>query len=111
MVWNMIELCLGIMAASLPALKPLFNAFFQGTKTALGMSGSRSKTPSGYRKHGNSRDVDEMFHVNNVEFHEMRSHNSTRVSKNDILVTQEDEIDMVPKGVEAGRYDGNRGWR
>lgn len=51
----MIEFCLGIIAASLPSLKPLFRSFLETTKTALGLStGSRSRsrpgqnTPAGY---------------------------------------------------------------
>ncbi|KAK5114349.1 hypothetical protein LTR62_002601 [Meristemomyces frigidus] len=39
-VWNMIELCLGILAASLPSLKPLFARFIETTRTILGASGS-----------------------------------------------------------------------
>ncbi|KAK5122677.1 hypothetical protein LTR85_003940 [Meristemomyces frigidus] len=50
MLWNFLELCLGILAASLPSLKPLFGQMLAGTRTALGMSGTRSKAPkpSGY---------------------------------------------------------------
>ncbi|KAK3677340.1 hypothetical protein LTR78_002878 [Recurvomyces mirabilis] len=44
-VWNMIELCLGILAASLPSLKPLFARFIETTRTALGISSaSRSRS-------------------------------------------------------------------
>ncbi|KAI6836183.1 hypothetical protein KC340_g5004 [Hortaea werneckii] len=47
MVWNMVELCLGILAASLPALKPLFSSILASSATMLGMSsggGYRSKS-------------------------------------------------------------------
>ncbi|KAI7257292.1 hypothetical protein KC343_g3775 [Hortaea werneckii] len=43
MVWNMVELCLGILAASLPALKPLFSSMLASSATMLGMS-YRSKS-------------------------------------------------------------------
>ncbi|KAI7287582.1 hypothetical protein KC345_g406 [Hortaea werneckii] len=46
-VWNMVELCLGILAASLPALKPLFSSILASSATMLGMSsggGYRSKS-------------------------------------------------------------------
>lgn len=47
MVWNMVELCLGILAASLPSLKPLFSLILASSATMLGMSsggGYRSKS-------------------------------------------------------------------
>jgi len=51
----MIEFCLGIIAASIPSLRPLFRNLLETTKTALGLSnGSRSRsrpgpnTPAGY---------------------------------------------------------------
>ncbi|KAI6911085.1 hypothetical protein KC334_g3005 [Hortaea werneckii] len=47
MVWNMVELCLGVLAASLPALKPLFSSILASSATMLGMSsggGYRSKS-------------------------------------------------------------------
>ncbi|KAK3073517.1 hypothetical protein LTR53_004856 [Teratosphaeriaceae sp. CCFEE 6253] len=50
-VWNMLELCLGIIAGSLPSLKPLFANLLASTKTALGFSeGSRkaSRPPAAY---------------------------------------------------------------
>ncbi|KAK4889505.1 hypothetical protein LTR27_011680 [Elasticomyces elasticus] len=50
-VLNMVELCLGILAASLPSLKPLFSQLLEGTRTAFGRSnGSRkaSHTPVQY---------------------------------------------------------------
>lgn len=46
MVWNMVELCLGILAASLPALKPLFSSILASSATMLGMS---SGGGAGYR--------------------------------------------------------------
>jgi len=45
-LWNMLELCLGIIAATLPSLKPLFTRILQTTKTKLGMS-SASRDRSG----------------------------------------------------------------
>jgi len=68
MVWNDLELNLGILAASLPSLKPLLSRLLESTKTALGMSDAQSKhrTPgayplpnsgSGYRKHYDPRDI------------------------------------------------------
>ncbi|KAK3117613.1 hypothetical protein LTR53_000841 [Teratosphaeriaceae sp. CCFEE 6253] len=50
-VWNMLELCLGIIAGSLPSLKPLFANLLASTKTALCFSeGSRkaSRPPAAY---------------------------------------------------------------
>lgn len=46
-VWNMLELCLGILAASLPTLKPLFAAVLDGTRSRLGTH-SRSRTAGMY---------------------------------------------------------------
>lgn len=48
-VWNYIELTVGIIAASLPTLKPLFNWFLEAARAIT--SGSRSKH-SGYRVSG-----------------------------------------------------------
>jgi hypothetical protein len=39
-VWNMIELCVGIVSASLPALRPIFSHLLASTKTVF-TSGSR----------------------------------------------------------------------
>ncbi|GME41292.1 Bacterial alpha-L-rhamnosidase [Neofusicoccum parvum] len=52
-VWNYIELNIGIIAASLPALKPLFNWFLE-TARAITSSGGRSgnRRPSGYNAYG-----------------------------------------------------------
>jgi len=47
-VWYMLELCLGILAASLPTLKPLFAAVLDGTRSRLGTR-SRSRTTAGAR--------------------------------------------------------------
>ncbi|KAK5165791.1 uncharacterized protein LTR77_008714 [Saxophila tyrrhenica] len=121
MVWNMIELCLGVLAASLPALKPLFNAFFQSTKTALGLSGSRSKASghgpagivgsNGYKRYGSSRDVDDMM-GHNVAFHEMKSPRSTLTSKNDIEVTREIEVDVDTYPIRGKESQGwEQPWR
>lgn len=61
-VWNMIELCVGIMAASLPTLRPLFAKILETTKTALSSSrdnsGNRTAITgsSGYRR---QRDIDD----------------------------------------------------
>lgn len=54
MVWNMVELCLGILAASLPALKPLFSSILASSATMLGMSsggGYRSKSRAHHTGH------------------------------------------------------------
>ena len=45
-IWYMLELCFGILAASLPTLKPLFSAVLDGTRSRLG-SRSRSRNTSG----------------------------------------------------------------
>ncbi|KAF2875984.1 hypothetical protein BDV95DRAFT_485556 [Massariosphaeria phaeospora] len=46
-VWNFIEFTIGIIAASLPSLKPLFNWFLETARAIT--SGARSKAGSGYR--------------------------------------------------------------
>ena len=45
-IWYMLELCLGILAASLPTLKPLFAAVLDGTRSRRGTR-SRSRTTAG----------------------------------------------------------------
>ncbi|KXS97313.1 hypothetical protein AC578_10745 [Pseudocercospora eumusae] len=56
-VWNQIELCVGIVAASLPCLKPLFANILLKTRTMLtGHSGgslgeSKIKSQHGYQRH------------------------------------------------------------
>lgn len=45
-IWYMLELCLGILAASLPTLKPLFAAVLEGTRSRLGER-SRSRGTAG----------------------------------------------------------------
>jgi hypothetical protein len=45
-VWYMLELCLGILAASLPTLKPLFAAVLDSTRSRL-RTHSRSRTTAG----------------------------------------------------------------
>lgn len=128
MVWNMIELCLGIMAGSLPALKPLFKAFLQGTRTALGLSGERSKdsnrTPGGgsagskgYRRQRSTSRVAEgqVFEERGVEFTEMKRMGTAATSvygKDDVEAEREGDLDVdtVPiRGKDAGAWDGT--WR
>lgn len=64
-VWNMIELCVGITAASLPALRPLFAQILASTKDALSRSwGSQDRTvlnssSSGYRRHKGGDDKEQ----------------------------------------------------
>jgi len=74
-VWNVIELCLGIIAGSLPSLRPLFSFLADKTKTVLGISsGSRkaSRNPAayptfntggsvGYRRQHDPRDFNDML--------------------------------------------------
>lgn len=61
-VWNMIELCVGILAASLPTLRPLFKKILETTKTYITSSrdhsGNRTAISgsAGYRR---QRDIDE----------------------------------------------------
>ncbi|KXT12387.1 hypothetical protein AC579_1709 [Pseudocercospora musae] len=56
-VWNQIELCVGILAASLPSLKPLFASILLRTKSMLsGYSAgswgeSKNKSQTGYQRH------------------------------------------------------------
>lgn len=52
-VWNMIELCIGIVAASLPALRPLFVRILASTKsfTRSRQSSKDRSLVSGYRRH------------------------------------------------------------
>lgn len=52
-VWNFIELSVGIIAASLPALKPLFNWCLETARAITSGSGNRSKR-SGYGYKRNS---------------------------------------------------------
>lgn len=52
-IWYMLELCLGILAASLPTLKPLFAAVLDGTRSRLTTRG-RSRTTAAKLTH-NSR--------------------------------------------------------
>ncbi|TKA75538.1 hypothetical protein B0A55_03539 [Friedmanniomyces simplex] len=50
-VFNMLELCLGIIAGSLPGLKPLFSKLLEDTRSALGRSNNSrkaSRTPAVY---------------------------------------------------------------
>lgn len=63
-VWNMIELCVGIIAASLPALRLLFAKILESSKHAFsgswpGSKGSKNRTigSSGHRKR-KSEDID-----------------------------------------------------
>ncbi|GAB7359887.1 hypothetical protein MBLNU230_g7415t1 [Neophaeotheca triangularis] len=91
-VWNSLELYLGIIAASLPALKPLFSAVLQSTKTAFssrGRSNTRSglQTPSaqnahnrrtlsaGYRQQYDPRNIHEI--LGGVEMKDVSHSNST----------------------------------
>lgn len=46
-IWNFIELTIGIVAASLPALKPLFNWFLEGVRAIT--SGGRTRKTNGYK--------------------------------------------------------------
>lgn len=56
-VWNHIELCTGIMAGSLPALKPLFASLLSSTKSLVANYGShttshhRTADKSGFVRH------------------------------------------------------------
>jgi hypothetical protein len=54
-IWYMLELCFGILAASLPTLRPLFSAVLEGTLSRLGGSRSRSRNTSGRAHAGFSR--------------------------------------------------------
>jgi hypothetical protein len=56
-VWNMIELCVGITAASLPALKPLVSHGLSVTRSLLGKSSRMKRSQS--RFYGRSSDVHE----------------------------------------------------
>lgn len=53
-IWYMLELCLGILAASLPTLKPLFSAVLDGTRSKLGTR-SRSRGTGANANGGLSR--------------------------------------------------------
>lgn len=90
-VWNSLELYLGIIAASLPALKPLFSAMLQSTKNTLGSvgrSGGRTSNhpstggpynhrtlSSGYRRQYDPRNIHEM--LGDVEMKDVSNSNST----------------------------------
>ncbi|KAI5358157.1 hypothetical protein Slin15195_G064840 [Septoria linicola] len=83
-VWNMIELCVGITAASLPALRPLFAQILASTKDALSHSvGSKDRTvpsSSGYHRH---TDKDQYTSLHDVALLEMK--NMSRSSKTDSM--------------------------
>jgi hypothetical protein len=70
-VWNMIELCLGITAASLPGLRPLFAQILVSTKGAISLSwGSKDHTlathsSAGYRRH---RDREQQQHQHQQQY-------------------------------------------
>jgi len=80
-LWYMLELCLGIIAASLPSLKPLFASLLSTTKTALGLSSSGKKTggasaypglsqASGYRRQYDPRNFNEI--LSDVDMDDMK---------------------------------------
>lgn len=47
-IWYMLELCLGILAASLPTLKPLFAALLDGTRSRIGTHSHSRRQGGGY---------------------------------------------------------------
>jgi hypothetical protein len=59
-VWRFIELDVGIIAASLPALKPLFSWFLGAARGLTTRTGKASDTPIslGYQKHSDRSDRD-----------------------------------------------------
>lgn len=96
-LWNALELYLGILAASLPSLKPLFAALLTTTRTALGGSTPRSgrnlgpsggiSHGSGYRRQPEQRNV--VIAPSDVHLKEFKSASSTTEcvgEKNDELV-------------------------
>lgn len=59
-IWNFIELDIGIIAASLPALKPLLNWFYdaaRGLTRPTKTTGYGSGHVQGYEKHVENRDI------------------------------------------------------
>lgn len=49
-VWNYIELNIGIVAASLPALKPLFSWFLDTARAITSSGGGGNRRPTGYSR-------------------------------------------------------------
>lgn len=111
-LWFMLELCLGIIAASLPSLKPLFSSILSTTRTALGLSSSGKKTggpsaypglsqASGYRRQYDPRNFNEI--LSDVDMEDLKAK-----SANTIVVETHAAADAAPKKTKqkgGGRYN------
>ncbi|KAF1934778.1 hypothetical protein EJ02DRAFT_439656 [Clathrospora elynae] len=66
-IWNFIELYMGIIAALLPALKPMFSWFSNAAKSITKLTKKdkfRNRTAGGYYKHTQPEDTDGFAMVN-----------------------------------------------
>jgi hypothetical protein len=59
-IWNYLEFTIGIIAASLPALKPLFNSFLDAARAITSGSRSRGTGRASAYKHNNSLGYQDM---------------------------------------------------
>jgi hypothetical protein len=62
-IWSFIEMSVGIIAASLPAVKPMFNRFFDAARGISGRSksdGYKGRTAGGCQKHSHPSDIDDI---------------------------------------------------
>ncbi|KAM3425483.1 hypothetical protein BST61_g7429 [Cercospora zeina] len=98
-VWNMIELCIGITAASLPALRPLFATILASTKDAISYTfGSKNPTNSsaggGFRSKNKTSDghdialsdVKYLSASSKTEFMSKSHTNKVRLDENPLLI-------------------------
>lgn len=75
-VWRFIELDVGIIAASLPALKPLFNWFLGAARNLTARAGRGSNVPnSGYQMQSERSDKDIA-----MDEYNSKTTNATRIS-------------------------------
>lgn len=77
-MWNYVELNVGIVAGSLPALKPLFVKLLREVKERTGASGSASKMAGyggskGYHKQGSSGRGGSGLELGNIKLKKGRS--------------------------------------
>lgn len=117
-LWNMLELCLGILAASLPSLKPLFAAALEGTRSRLCLSSpSRSRRAptggrptSGFRRHYDPRSLDDVdLSAWNGGTIDTVIHSSSAASSGDLGVSSESAYEVNAAG--GGITDQRAQWQ
>ncbi|CAK1357409.1 hypothetical protein CB0940_07853 [Cercospora beticola] len=98
-VWNMIELCIGITAASLPALRPLFAKILASTKDAFSYSfGSKDRTtPSANLRSKNNLSENHDVALSDMKYLSASSHNDS-ISKSHRNKASVDEDPLFPTG-------------